>query len=226
MSRNFKIIIIAVLALLVLYFAIVQTGAFRMFRNSTTSNEPNLKLNTIMFTSSLITPEIGDFVAYDYENDIVGKQTRIHRLCAKAKDTLQIIEGIVYVNKINIDKGIDHVHLYQTTQTEYAKIKSEENISDEYYAFVIAEYDVKAMLPDSVAKKYGLASKIIIEEESTIDSVIREVYKADWNKDNFGPVVVPEGKIFVLGDNRDNSEDSRYLGFINETAIIGVALKN
>src|SRR5262245_17216480 len=29
-------------------------------------------------------------------------------------------------------------------------------------------------------------------------------------RDNFGPVAVPEGKIFCLGDNRDHSHDSRY----------------
>jgi signal peptidase I len=43
-------------------------------------------------------------------------------------------------------------------------------------------------------------------------------------RDDWGPQVVPEGQLLVLGDNRDNSRDSRFWGFLPVDQVKGRAL--
>lgn len=56
------------------------------------------------------------------------------------------------------------------------------------------------------------------------DQPLRENYVKESAQYQYGPVTVPQGQYLVLGDNRNNSYDSHYWGFVPRDKIIGRAV--
>ncbi len=61
--------------------------------------------------------------------------------------------------------------------------------------------------------------------EPYIQNTDTRIFQAEqMPRDNFGPIDIPGDSLFVMGDNRDESNDSRFWGFIKKSSITGKAI--
>ncbi len=66
--------------------------------------------------------------------------------------------------------------------------------------------------------------KVYVDNVQLTGKRFDRTYTSDGERMQYGvqPTLVPEGKLFMLGDNSGDSFDSRYWGFVDESAVIGV----
>ena len=65
--------------------------------------------------------------------------------------------------------------------------------------------------------------QLYVNGEPVTDEPYAHYSRLPTQVDNMASVTVPENKLFVMGDNRDNSHDSRFWGFVDLSAVKGEA---
>jgi len=83
-------------------------------------------------------------------------------------------------------------------------------------SYAAAEGDIATQLtPDYSGRQLVLNERLLARQQQIIVMPERGAIRS------FGPVTVPEGEYLMLGDNRDNSRDSRFIGFIKRELLTG-----
>jgi signal peptidase I len=81
---------------------------------------------------------------------------------------------------------------------------------------------IKRVIGTEGEKVTILHNKIYINDKM-IDDLWGHFTTPRPSTEDYGPVKVPEGSLFVMGDNRDNSQDSRFWGYVNINDVKGKA---
>ena len=160
-------------------------------------------------------------IAYRAITPETGSTIFIHRICGLPGNTVELRAGILYINGANADKNLNLKHIYKLSPNDAAYIKYD---PDEAYTIDPYPDTVYASLTDTTVRSNQWTCTQYILPPGLRDNAIFAVYKKNWNPDNFGPIKVPPGKYFVLGDNRAHSMDSRYHGFVDAKKFLGCVL--
>jgi signal peptidase I len=140
------------------------------------------------------------------------------------KDTL-LVGDFLFVNKFEYGPKIPFTHirlpgLRQPRRGDVIVFQYPENPSKDYIKRCIATGGETLEIKNKAVSVNGLA----LQEPYAIHSD-PTVKPAGYDyRDNYGPYVVPGGEMFMMGDNRDNSHDSRYWGTLNMDLVKGRAM--
>jgi len=161
-------------------------------------------------------PERGDVVIFKNPAD---KTDYIKRVIGLPGDKIQVVEGRLHINDLAVSVAKVDDLLLPTTGAQGCGADRERFIEQQADGSFVCRYpQLRETLPNGVSYNildFGKA---------------RYNFKLKVDADNTSPVIVPEGKLFMMGDNRDNSMDSRFpavagggVGLVPQENLVGRA---
>lgn len=132
-----------------------------------------------------------------------------------------LVNSLVY-SEVNIGKIADFIPFWDPGEPDVRHIFHGPERGD-----IVILHSRQAARSDLVKRVIGVPGDVFEIRDGHVFIDDRELIEPYTNgpwRGNLAPVRIPPGKYFVMGDNRNNSLDSRAFGLVDEDAIVGKAL--
>jgi signal peptidase I len=206
------------IALVILFILCRITSILQFYTVPTSSNEPTIAKGGWIFSTNLRKPKLLDFICY---RQAAGPGWPagiwVKRLCGLPGDKVQLINGVLYVNDRIADSGLNLKNVYTIPVAELEKL-GPDFLNDRADIQQAGKDSVEAALETSMIQTHSIKGHLFID---TSTEGIQSRFGQHWTRDNFGPLRIPEGQYFLLGDNRHSSADSRFAGLTPTANVLG-----
>lgn len=217
MSKPIKIGGIVLIVTFYIYFIAKILGVIQIFETPSIANLPSLKLEGWHYATNLKTVKRLDYICFNQINPDFEQSTWVQRVVGIEGDCIEMRNGVLFVNDKNIDDSIVTLHNFIVDINLLPRIQKELNLD---VSSVVNMID-SCMI--SVTKEQVQPYMNVRTYHNDFQNeYLSDLFKPSWSVNNFGPIVVPKNMFFVLGNNRDNSIDSRHFGFIKKENVTGV----
>ncbi|MFD0764814.1 signal peptidase I [Mucilaginibacter lutimaris] len=214
MKTAWSIIGVILFSFICLWYILKATYIFAIFNVPTDANKPALMPGDKIYVSRFVKPGINKLLLLEKR----GVPLSVFRCIGAPNDIIEIKMGLLYRNGKQINEPliwneylIDKPTLKSIMGYVANKGYDLHTVNDSIVRIAISKNDLKDL-------KLGLR-QYVASKDSVNEMILKTYPGTTYNEDNFGPVKIPANSYFVLGDDRHNAADSRYIGFIKASEI-------